>query len=251
MTERRRKINDFIQARSEASLSELRVLVPGVSEMTIRRDLEALEREGRIVRVHGGARSIKSLGNLVEDVFSKRSTINIERKQKIGEKAAALIEEGSSIYLDSGSTLMEVAKRIPDVRLLITTNGLNVALELLHLEHVTVDLLGGEVSRGSISLFGPQAQEGILRLNIDAAFIAATAFSEEAGFTCGSVHDRALKNQVLAKARRRIILMDSTKIGKTMPHTFAQCSEIDMVISDGEMPESALAYFAARNVRVL
>ena len=250
MTERRQKINDFIQAKSEVSLAQLRELVPGVSEMTIRRDLEALEQEGRIVRVHGGAKSLKSLGSLVEDAFSKRSTINIEKKQIIGRKAAEMIEAGSSIYLDSGSTLMEMAKRIPDVRLLITTNGLNVALELLHLEHATVNLLGGEVSRGSISLSGPQAQEGILRLNIDVAFIASTAFSIEAGFTCGSVHDRALKNQVLSKARRRIILMDSTKIGTTMPHTFARCEEIDAVVSDGDMPDEIASYFAARNVQV-
>lgn len=251
MTERRRKIDDFIQDNREVSLNDLKELVPGVSEMTLRRDLEALEQDGRIIRVHGGAKSLKSLSGLVEDVFSKRSAINIERKQIIAKKAAVLIGASSSIYLDSGSTIMALAEQIPDVGLLITTNGLNIASELLRLEHATVNLLGGEVSRGSISLSGPQALESIERLNIDLAFIAATAFSIDAGFTCGSVHDRALKSRVLAKAKRRVILMDSTKVGKTMPHTFAWCKDIDTLVSDDGLPNEIVTFLESCHVEIL
>ncbi|MBR5478705.1 MAG: DeoR/GlpR transcriptional regulator [Clostridia bacterium] len=248
---RRDKINKFIQEKSEATLTQLRALVPGVSEMTIRRDLEALEAEGRIIRVHGGAKSLKSLGTLVEDVFSKRSAINTDKKKLIGEKAAKLVGEGSSIFLDSGSTVIELAKRMPDVPLLITTSGLNIALELLHLENVTVNVLGGEVGRNTIALSGPSAQEAIERLNIDVAFVAATAFSCDSGFTCGNVHDKALKSKVLSKARRKIILMDSTKIGSVMPHTFATVDEVDAVITDGFISEDIKRYFAEKNIEIL
>lgn len=248
---RRDKINKFIQEKSEATLTELRALVPGVSEMTIRRDLEALEAEGRIIRVHGGAKSLKSLGTLVEDVFSKRSAINTDKKKLIGEKAAKLIKEGSSVFLDSGSTVIEIAKRMPDVPLLITTSGLNIALELLHLENVTVNVLGGEVGRNTIALSGPGAQDAIERLNIDVAFVASTAFSIDSGFTCGNVHDKALKSKVLSKARKKIILMDSTKVGNVMPHTFATVDEVDAIISDNDLDENIKKYFIEKNIEIL
>lgn len=248
---RRAKINKFIQEKSEATLTQLRALVPGVSEMTIRRDLEALEAEGRIIRVHGGAKSLKSLGTLVEDVFSKRSAINTDKKKLIGEKAARLIKEGSSVFLDSGSTVIELAKRMPDVPLLITTNGLNIALELLHLENVTVNVLGGEVGRNTIALSGPSAQEAIERLNIDVAFVASTAFSIDSGFTCGNVHDKALKAKVLSKARKKIILMDSSKIGNIMPHTFATIDEIDAIVTDNDISDEMKIYFNEKNIEIL
>ncbi|MEG2857266.1 MAG: DeoR/GlpR family DNA-binding transcription regulator [Clostridia bacterium] len=251
MTERRQKIDEYIQEKNEATLSQLKELVPGVSEMTIRRDLESLENDGRIVRVHGGAKSIKSISGFVEDVFSKRSAVNIKRKELIAHKAARLVIPESSIYIDSGSTTMALAMRISDVRLLITTNGLNVASELLRLEMPTAYLVGGELSRSSISLSGPQALKCVENMNFDTAFIAATAFSEQAGFTCGSVHDSALKRAVLARAKRRIILMDSTKVGSSMPHTFAHPNEIDTFVSDGELPENITRLFLQNGVELL
>ena len=251
MNSRREMINNFIQEQGQATLSQLRALVPGVSEMTIRRDLETLEREGSIVRVHGGAKSLKALSGLVEDMFSKRSAINTDKKRIIGEKAASLITDGSSIYLDAGSTVFEMSKRIENKPLLITTNGLNIALELLHLDNATINVLGGEVSRNNISLAGPQAQDAIERLNIDIAFLAVTAFSIDSGFTCGNVHDSALKRAVLKKARKTIMLMDSTKLGTAMPHTFAYANEIDTIVTDGELPEDMREYLEEQGVTVL
>lgn len=251
MNDRRRQINDYIQIKKEVVLSELKELVPDVSEMTIRRDLEALEQDGLIIRVHGGAKSIKSINLLVEDVFSKRSAVNIEKKQAIGEKAAGYIVAENSIYLDSGSTTMALAQRIPDKRLLISTSGLNIALELIKLQNSTINIIGGELNKSSISMAGPQAVGSIANLNIDIAFIAATAFSMDGGFTCGTVYDSELKHRVLKKARRRIVLMDSTKVGKTMPYTFAWPEEIDMLITDEELPTEIREYLQNRGVEVV
>lgn len=251
MNTRREKINEYIQQKSKVTLGELKKLVPGVSEMTIRRDLETLEREGSIIRVHGGAKSLKSISGLVEDVFSKRSAINTEQKRIIGEKAAKLISRGSSIYLDAGSTIVELVKRIEDVPLLITTNGLNIALDLLHLKQATVNVLGGEVNHNNISLAGPQAQNAIERLNIDVAFLAVTAFSPESGFTCGNIHDCALKGAVVKKAKKCIMLMDSTKLGNAMPHTFATADEIDAIVTDGNLPEDIRDYLTEKGIEIL
>lgn len=251
MNERRQQINDYIQRKQEVFLGELKALVPDVSEMTIRRDLEALEQEGSIVRIHGGAKSVKSINRLVEDVFSKRLSVNTEKKRAIGEKAAALIKEDSSIYLDAGSTTMALAERMPDKRLLISTSGINLALELLRLNHCTLNLIGGEASRNSISVAGPQALSCIENLNIDQAFIAATAFSPESGFSCGSINDCELKRRVLKKAKQRILLMDSSKIGKAMPYTFAWAKDIDILICDEAFPKELYEYFTNLGVKIV
>lgn len=251
MNTRRQQINDYIQRKQEVFLSELKELVPDVSEMTIRRDLEALEQEGSIVRIHGGAKSVKSINRLVEDVFSKRLSVNTEKKRVIGEKAAALIKEDSSIYLDAGSTTMALAERMPDKRLLISTSGINLALELLRLNNCTLNVIGGEASRNSISVAGPSALAGIENLNIDQAFIAATAFSMESGFSCGSINDCELKRTVLKKAKQRILLMDSSKLEKAMPYTFAWAKDIDILICDEAFPKEMYEYFTNLGVKIV
>ena len=251
VNERRRQINEYIQRKQEVILSELKQLVPDVSEMTIRRDLEALEQEGEIIRVHGGAKSINSINLLVEDVFSKRSSVNIDKKMEIGEKAAEYVIAENSIYLDSGSTTMALAQRLPDKRLLISTNGLNIALELLRLKNGTVNVIGGEFNKNSISMAGPQAVRGISNLNIDTAFIAATAFSADGGFSCGTAYDAELKRLVLQKAKRRIMLMDSTKLGKTMPYVFAWPEDIDMLICDSDVPRDIREFLHNKGVEVV
>ncbi len=251
MNSRQRIIKEFIEERREVSLASLRKLVPDVSEMTIRRDLEALELAGSIVRVHGGARSVKAINMLVEDVFSKRLGKNVEKKHKICKKAMQYIENNKSIYIDAGSTTMMLAENMPDKKLLISTCGLNVAAELLKLENCRVNLLGGEVNKGSISTSGPSARAAIENLNIDVAFIASTAFSEKQGFSCGNVHDCELKREVLRRAALRIVLMDSSKIGRTMPYTFARPNDIDILICDDDAPEGLREFFEDCGAQVL
>lgn len=251
MNERQKLINDFIQTRSEVSLASLKELVPDVSEMTIRRDLEALENAGRIVRVHGGARSVKAINMLVEDVFSKRSAANVGKKREIAEKALEHIGENNSIYIDAGSTMMTLAELVPDKNLLISTNGINIAAELLKHRKCRVNLIGGEVNKDNISTYGPDARTSVEKLNIDVAFIASTAFSEKCGFSCGSVHDCELKRTVLDRATLRILLMDSSKVGNVMPYTFARPGDIDILISDDGLSGDLRTFFEENGTKVL
>ena len=251
MNERQKIINDYIQGKNEVTLSDLKELVPNVSEMTIRRDLEALENEGRILRVHGGARSLKALNMLVEDAFAKRSAANVEKKILISKKALEFIEDNSSVYIDAGSTTMTLAEMLPDKNLLISTCGLNIAAELLKQKNGRVNLIGGEVNKNSISTYGPNARAAIENINIDVAFIASTAFSEKHGFSCGNVYDCELKREILKKATRRIMLMDSSKIGSSMPYTFANCSDIDVLITDDGISNELRSFFIENGTKVL
>ncbi len=251
MNDRQVLINEYIQARGEVSLSALKKLVPNVSEMTIRRDLEALESGGKIIRIHGGARSVKAINMLVEDVFSKRSMTNTAQKRLIAEKALSYVGDNSSVFIDSGSTAMALAEIIPDKKLLISTCGLNVAAELLRLKNSRINLIGGEVNKDSISTYGPSARLAVDSINIDVAFIAATAFSPKYGFSCGHSHDSELKNAVLKRAMLRIVLMDSSKIGTMMPYTFADASDIDILICDDNITEESRALFAENGAKVI
>lgn len=251
MNERQKKINDYIQAESEVSVQMLKQLVPDVSEMTIRRDLEALEGEGRIVRIHGGARSLRAINMLVEDVFSKRSAANVDKKNAIARKAIEYIEDNNSIYIDAGSTTMTLAEMLPDKNLLISTCGLNIAAELIKQKNGRVNLIGGEVNKNSISTYGPGALAAISNINIDVAFIASTAFSEKSGFSCGNVYDCELKREVLKKAGLRIMLMDSSKVGTTMPYTFAYPCDIDILITDDGISSELRSFFIDNGTKVL
>ncbi len=251
MNSRQMLINDYIQSSNEVTLTELKQLVPAVSEMTIRRDLEALESAGRIVRIHGGARSVKAINMLVEDAFSKRSAANVDKKRIIGEKALAYIEDKSSVYIDAGSTTMSLAEMLPDKQLLISTCALNIAGELLKLKNSRINLLGGEVNKNSISTYGPGARTAIENINIDVAFIAATAFSVKNGFSCGNVHDCELKREILHRASLRIMLMDSSKVDSTMPYTFARPQDIDVLITDDGISNELRSFFIENGTKVL
>lgn len=251
MNDRQKLINDYIQSRNEVTLASLKKLVPDVSEMTIRRDLEALESDGRIVRIHGGARSVKAINMLVEDAFSKRSAANVDKKRVICEKALKYIEDNSSVYIDAGSTTMALAEMMPDKNLLISTCGINIAAELLRQKNSRVNLIGGEVNKNSISTSGPGARAAIDNINIDVAFIASTAFSEKNGFTCGNVNDCELKREILDKAALRIMLMDSSKIGNMMPYTFARPSDIDILITDDGIASEQRSFFIENGTEVL
>lgn len=251
MNDRQKLINDYIQSQNEVTLASLKKLVPDVSEMTIRRDLEALESDGRIVRIHGGARSVKAINMLVEDAFSKRSAANVDKKRVICEKALKYIEDNSSVYIDAGSTTMTLAEMMPDKNLLISTCGLNIAAELLRQKNSRVNLIGGEVNKNSISTSGPGARAAIDNINIDVAFIASTAFSEKNGFTCGNVNDCELKREILDKAALRIMLMDSSKIGNMMPYTFARPNDIDILITDDGISSEQRSFFIENGTEVL
>ena len=251
MNDRQKLVNDYIQSNSEVSLSDLKELVPNVSEMTIRRDLEALEAEGRIVRIHGGARSVKAINMLVEDVFSNRFATNVDKKRQICEKALKYIEDNHSIYIDAGSTTMMLAEILPDKNLLISTCGINIAAELLKKKNCMVNLIGGEVNKNSISTYGPAAKAALENINLDIAFVASTAFSAKNGFMCGNVHDCEIKREVLSRATTRIMLMDSSKIDNMMPYTFARPEDIDVLISDDGIADELRDFFADNGTLVL
>jgi len=247
--DRREAINQYIQSRGEVRLKELEQRYTDVSSMTLRRDLEFLERQGRIVRIRGGAKSLAHLSMLKEAAYTHRQVANTDAKLVIADKAIRLLSPGRSVYIDSGTTCMCFAQRLPDQNLFVLTPAPNIALELVKNANVKINLTGGQLNRETLTLSGFNAIEYVKTLNIDLAFVAASAYSLPNGFTCGDYFEAELKRLIIRKARQVVILMDASKLNSNMPYTFARLQNIYALVSDISLPDEYQK--AARQAHVL
>lgn len=249
--ERRQKILELLRQKGAVSLKELEKIFTEVSSMTLRRDLEYFETVGEAVRIKGGIRYIKSLpGAGREDLYEQRLAQNQEAKNGIARIAAGYISAGRSIFLDSGTTLMTLAKGLPDIHLSILTSAPNIALEISKRYAPTVNLIGGLVNRETLSVSGMQSMDFVEHLNFDLAVMAPSAFTVDTGFTCGNYSECELKKRIIKKAKQTIMLVDSSKFGHTMPFTFALLEEIDILITEKEPSEELRNAAQKQNVEV-
>lgn len=229
---RRDEIKHYIEAKGEVTLNELQEMYPDCSMMTLRRDLIHLEEENFIKRTRGGAVSIDRLGGMADGRYSQRVMDHTSAKMEIARKAVDLIDLSCSLYIDSGSTTMFFAKQLPDAHCAILTSGVNTALELTKNPKHSVTLLGGHLNHNSLSCGGAQALAYLSTVNIDTAVMATSGFSLEYGFTSGSYTDTEVKTAVINRARRTIMLVDSSKIDRSLPTTFAHLSDVDIMVTD-------------------
>lgn len=249
--ERRQKILELLRQKGVLSLKELEKIFTEVSSMTLRRDLEYFETAGEAVRIRGGIRYIKSLpGAGREDLYEQRLAQNQEAKNRIARIASDYISAGRSIFLDSGTTLMALAKSLPDIHLSILTSAPNIALEISKRYAPTVNLIGGLVNRETLSVSGMQSMDFVEHLNFDLAVMAPSAFTVDTGFTCGNYSECELKKRIIKKAKQTVMLVDSSKIGHTMPFTFARLEEIDVLVTEQEPSEELLTAAQSKDVTV-
>ena len=246
--ERREIIKKILRENGVVYLKELEALFPDLSSMTLRRDLESLEKDGYAIKIRGGARSSGIDFTSTEQIYSHRAKQNLDAKRKIAQKALSYIETGRSVFLDSGTTVMELAKILPDVNLSILTSGPNIAIEILKKYNPTVNLIGGIINRNNLSVSGAHALNFVKSVNIDVAFMAPVGGSAEDGFSCGNYTEYEVKRAVVKKANKVIVLMDSSKLSHSLPFTFASLKEIDILISDARFDSEFLK--AAKNAGV-
>ena len=237
MNERREEIKKLIHDNGEVKIADLEERFPALSGMTLRRDLDALEREGSIVRIRGGAKSLSHLSLIKELAYSQRQSKNISGKIAIAQKALDFVEPGRSIYVDSGTTCMCLAQRIADRALFAITPAPAVAMELIKQPGIKVSLTGGQLNRETMTLSGFNATEYVKGINVYAAFIAASGFSLDNGFTCGDYYEAELKRLIIKKAHKVILLMDHTKLRSTLPYTFARLNNINVWVTDMDLSE--------------
>jgi DeoR family transcriptional regulator of aga operon len=249
--ERIEEIADILDKRGKMTLEQLEEVFPHVSQMTLRRDLFQLEEDGRVIRVRGGAMSVKEVQKVSGEAYTKKSTINTDAKIIIAQKAATLIDEGVSLFLDGGTTAMYLAKEMPDINCNVFTNGLAVAMELAQKKNINIIVVGGKLMKDNLSTSSPAAKEYFALTNFEIAIVSATAFTPENGFSCNDQMESDLLKQVFHKARQVYLMLDSSKVGKINPYTFAQIKDINVLITDGNLPKEYKDLFEANDIVVM
>ena len=245
-------IRDIIEKYGKISYEELGNLLPDVSNMTLRRDLILLEEQGLILRIRGGAVSIGEITKKSEQEFVHRFSDNVQEKKEIAEKTKKLITPKSCIFIDSGSTTLYFSKELPNENYYIVTNALNVATEVLRKSQPTVVLLGGDVNRNNLVTVGRSSLDFLSNINIEVAIMTATGFNPEKGcFTCGLQDEMEIKRAVIEKADKVLMLLDSSKLGKNMPFTFAELDKIDYLVVDGNFPDEVKSKIEQNGVAVI
>lgn len=234
---RRKVIKELLSEKAFVSLKELEEMFPNVSSMTLRRDIEYFESQGDAIKVRGGARSMKFITTSMEEFFHHRMSENMSAKKRIANRAVEFVKTGRSLFLDSGTTVLTLASMLPDDRLTIVTTGPNIALELIKKKQPIINLVGGMVNRNNISISGSQAINFLDNINIDIAFVVPSGLSLDEGFTVGNHPECELKQMIVRKARKVIMLVDTSKIDRSLPFTFASLGDVHTIIADRPLPE--------------
>src|SRR5271157_570222 len=201
-----------------------------VSAATVRRDLDQLERGGAIRRVHGGAVSVES--RLDESLFEDKTALAVREKRRIAEAALNFIEPGDTIYLDGGSTVLELARLLCErSNLTVVTNSLHAAHELAG-RGPRLILIGGELRRLSQTLVGPLTRLVLDELHLDKAFMGTIGFALREGLTTTDPSEAFTKKVVLDQARQVIVLADSSKAGKVSFAAAGGWDRVGVLITD-------------------
>jgi DeoR/GlpR family transcriptional regulator of sugar metabolism len=212
----------------------------GVSDMTVRRDLEVLHDRGLLEKVHGGATALAE-GTLFEPGFKAKSGLEESEKEAIAQAASALVEAGTAVALSAGTTTYALARRLVEVpRLTVVTNSVPVA-DVLHQAgraDQTIILTGG-VRTPSDALVGPFAVSALRSIHVDLVFMGVHGMDERSGFTTPNLLEAETNRALIETGRRLVVVADHTKWGVVGISSIARLDEADILISDPALPERA------------
>ncbi len=246
---RRRKMLEWLREEGSARVSVLAAAFE-VSEVTVRQDLEKLEADGHIVRQHGGA-YLKSVPDQVRAMALQHQE-NRDAKRRIGRAAAALVEDGETIILDSGSTTTEVAANLFGRRdMTVITNALNIALMLGAEPGFEVHMTGGHFKAPTLSLSGERSADFFNGLYAQKLFLATAALDVEGGLTYPALSDIAVKRAMIRSAQRVFVVADSSKIGARSFCVLGDLGDVDVLVTDDGIDEKQLKAIEAAGVQVI
>lgn len=243
------RIRDAVRAAGSASVSELAGLT-GASEMTIRRDLDTLAAQGVLERVRGGARSTVLRGE--EPPFALRAHDGTEGKARIAAEVAALIADGETVVLDSGTTCLEVARALRGRRVTV----MPLSLQAIHTlgenpGRTTLLVPGGRPRPGEGALTGPLTLASLAALRFDTAVIGCCGLAADQGLTAYDLDDAAVKQAAIGSARRIVAAADGSKLAHTAHAFVAPVTALHTLVTDGSAPRGELAAIEAANVSVI
>lgn len=246
--ERWREILELLAAHGRIRVAQLAERL-GVSEATVRRDFESMQGQGLLQRTHGGAMLPRLAA--FEVSFDESQNRALLEKQAIGRHAARLVQEGESIIIESGSTTLEMARCLSEIKqLTVLTNSLAICKELSANPGIEVMVLGGTLRRQSASLVGPWVAEILSQVRVDAAFLGANGLSVEFGISAPNVFTAETRKAMISAARRRIALADHSKLGVETLYRVAPLEALDLLITDAHVTQEQLDTLRAADIAV-
>jgi DeoR family transcriptional regulator of aga operon len=230
--ERRSYALDQLEEQGHISVNELSGDL-GVSDVTIRKDLEFLEEEDLLIRTHGGAIPANQFAYNVP--FEKKAQRQKEEKRRIGKTAAEMVIDQDTLILDSGTTTLQIVRYLKDKDvedLTISTNSIHIALETVGMPNLKVLLLGGTVRSKSASVVGPYAEQMLRDHSFSKLFLAGDGFDIDHGLTTTDDREAYLNQLMIESAEQTIVVVDSSKFGRRGLCRICETSAMDAVITD-------------------
>lgn len=220
---RKKRILEELAVNGKVEIIDL-VNILNVSAMTIRRDLDELEKQKKLIRTHGGAAIPESI--IAEQSYIQKISEAHPQKVEIAEIAASLVKNGMKVFLDSGTTNFEIAKRLKlKENLTIITNDIKIAAELMDSE-VELIMLGGKIQNGVGAVFGTYAENMLKEINVDILFLGAHAVHSTFGITSATLEKAMIKREMINSSETVYLVVDAQKFGKK---AFAKIASIDSV----------------------
>ena len=209
--------------------------------VTIRKDLDLLEKQGLLKRTHGGAILHKPLYRGL--ALNEKEKLNADEKQRIADEAVKLIKEGDVVILDSGSTTTRLAKNMKKFKnVTVITNAVNIALELADSE-VKIILIAGEFQKDSSTLIGPLTEDVLKKVSADKLFHGGDGIDYEIGITTPNIVEAKASREMMQRAGENILLADSSKFGRRSLGVICQISEIDRIITTKKLDKNEMQIF--------
>ena len=247
--ERRRKIIGELRKRDAIRTSELSALF-SVSEITIRNDLDTLAKRQLLVRTHGGA--VTQEGVAVEPSHREKELLNIEEKRKIGRQAASLVKENSTIFLSTGTTVMQMIPHLHARQYLtVLTNSLNNGLEISKIPGISVSIIGGNLRRVSYAMVGPDAERYFENIYVDQLFLGVNGISITQGLTTPTVLEAQICRLTMEVARETIVLADYSKFDKIAHAKIADIKGVNCVVTDSLTDEKTIELMEDLGIKVI
>lgn len=241
----------MLEQHGQVNVNELSQSL-GVSAVTIRNDLEQLEKKKMLLRARGGAMKISPQLVGLDYPLSDKQKKNLQQKQAIGKRAVEFIEEGNTIILDSGSTTFEVAKNLQQFdNLTVITNAINIASYLAEHKNITVIVPGGTLRKNSMSLVGTSAERALKEYYCDILFLGVDGLDPSYGVSTPNVEEAHLNQVMIEVSKKVIVVADSSKFGRRGFAFIAGMNAIDTLITDAGVSEEEKSKLQSMGIEVV
>ncbi|WP_163539500.1 DeoR/GlpR family DNA-binding transcription regulator [Gracilibacillus sp. YIM 98692] len=250
VAERHQRIIEVVNEKKSIRVSELAKLF-SVTDETIRRDLEKLEKEQKLARSHGGAVSIESTEDTPEISYQEREIMYVKEKKEIAKEAAKHIVESDKIILDASTTAWYVAKNLPNIPITVLTNSVNVVVELSKKHYITVICTGGTLHPRSLSYVGPLTERAIDSYHVNKAFLSCKGLHFNHGISESNEQQARVKQKLMEIADTTYILADHHKFHVQAFAHVGPLHKVERVITDSEVSQQDADTLHERDIEVI